>query len=72
MVTDTASNMVKAFKLPGYKHDKEEEHTSVYPSLAEIAKTVLGIPASLERLFSIGGKVLGLKGANLLMLHFLD
>ena len=25
MVTDTASNMVKAFKLPGYKHDKEED-----------------------------------------------
>ena len=25
MVTDTASNMVKAFKLPSYKHEKEED-----------------------------------------------
>jgi hypothetical protein len=38
-----------------------KENQTVYPSLAEIATKVLGIPASsaaVERLFSIAGKVL--------------
>ena len=29
VVTDTASNMIKAFKLPGYEEDHEEEDCSV-------------------------------------------